>query len=214
MQVCAGDCETWENVGACIDGCSRPPMPSRSGADPVCIPAGPFIMGTPDYPNAQPVTEVMLSEFYLDRFPVTNMRAAQCRDDGGCPTVDEFFSTSELSRYYMANLDEARRFCIWDGGTVVSEAQWEKAGRGFAPDERPHSWGVDPGDEDMHPVIGARTHPTPDAFPLAVSPFGVRQMGSTSELTDSYPILDYSTISPTDPFYPGDDDYTVARGAS
>jgi formylglycine-generating enzyme required for sulfatase activity len=195
---CSAAC-AWAESRPCEAVCTRPALASRSGADPVCIPAGPFVLGS-DEPastvgsRGRPERRVILSEYYIDRYPVTRARYEMCLADGACPAATgayvayyEMHPSDSFPGSVPPNAGEA--FCLWDGGTLVTEFQWEKAARGVYPDRRLHSWGADGPDP-------CRTHPAPacpdgyfpitaSQFPDAVSPYGVRLMGSLLERTST-----------------------------
>lgn len=218
-RTCSTDCRWSLPTGACVGTCSGAPMPSRSGADPVCIPAGPFILGSEELPDAQPVREITLSEFWIDRTPVTRARFDQCLDEGVCiplhPVDQELYDMlgpNDLAVYVNWS---AAIFCEWDGGRLPSEFQWEKAARGPAPDERRHAWGDEDGGCEQHPWDGCRSSVIPaDAFPLNVSPFGVRLLGIRREPTRTGEDTNYSDIPDIDPegFAPASEGDRVFRG--
>ncbi len=202
LRRCSTECR-WETEGACEVVCSRLPHASRSGADPVCIPAGPFVLGAEVTTRAIPVQVVSLSEFYVDRVPVTKARYEMCRRDGACPdpsdlalydaTADGDFATGLVWPSAVA-------FCAWDGGALINEYQWEKAARGAAPDTRLRPWGDAVGDCAHHPWTGCNLGVFPvDSFPASVSPFGVRLLGSLLEWTASVFTLSHDGVSDTDP---------------
>ena len=129
------------------------PTPSRSapefispiGGKMVLIPEGEFMMGSeePDAaPNEQPLTQVILSEFYMSGHPVTNAeyeqfdpKHRQKRMKGAGDNHPVVYVTSA----------EADRFCQWlglkDGKNyrLPTEAEWEYAARGN--DGRKYPWG-------------------------------------------------------------------------
>ncbi|UJR78622.1 FGE-sulfatase domain-containing protein [Sandaracinus amylolyticus] len=187
----------WESAGDCAFRCERAPHTSLSGADPVCVPAGPFVLGVHAGPLGSPEspeTTVVLSEFYIDRYPVTKARYELCRAAGICPapvaaSASEYdaLAPGDVVRHVPEGAEAA--FCRWDGGEVVTEFQWEKAARGPHPDRRQHSWGAEPSAAcSAHPgpeCPGLRFAADASTFPMAVSPFGVRMLGSLRERTSS-----------------------------
>ncbi|MFW5920873.1 MAG: formylglycine-generating enzyme family protein, partial [Polyangiales bacterium] len=201
MRMCTEEC-AW-NAGPCEATCLDPPASSRTGADPVCIPAGDFILGHEAYLDAKPVQTITMSELHVDRFPVTKERYDMCVDAGECTVSDDpdLYDSLEPGFYATGMTpEEAIVFCEWDGGALITEYQWEKVARGPAPDARLHPWGDDPGGCDHHPWEGCTERPFAiTAFPDAVSPYGVRQFGSSYELTQSRYTTSYRNISTTDP---------------
>jgi formylglycine-generating enzyme required for sulfatase activity len=206
--ICSASC-MWEETRACSSICTRPPRPSLSGADPVCIPAGPFVLGGGSGASS-PERMVILSEFYVDRYPVTRARYEMCRAAAACPPAAAAYAAAYAAlapETYPAWLPigAGPAFCTWDGGTLVTEFQWEKAARGPHPDRRMHSWGVEPADPcRAHPAPGCSTLEfaiTPTQFPDAISPYGVRMLGSLPERTSTPYLSGYAWIADgaTDP---------------
>lgn len=79
----------------------------------------------------------------------------------------------------------ARAYCLWRGGELPSEAQWEAAARG--KDDRVYPWG-DAQADARRVVANGRTGATEPvgSKPAGASPFGVLDMaGSLSEWTRS-----------------------------
>ncbi len=219
-ETCSATC-AWEVTGECSLRCARPPHPSRTGADPVCIPAGPFVLGRDGgtQPELRPERSITMSEYYVDRYPITKARFELCRAAGACTVAthpmlaDEYDALSP--EHYAAYLlpEAALAFCEWDGGRLISEYEWEKAARGSAPDRRFHSWG-DLGPDDCSTRPNA-TCPLPvrlAAFPAAVSPYGVRLLGSVPEHTRTWWGPDHSAVAAVDPEGPASAMYRVTRG--
>ncbi len=217
-QTCSDSC-AWEVTGDCMVHCGRAPMTSRTGADPACIPAGPFVLGAEGNSNRLPIRTINLSEFYIDRIPVTKARFQMCIDAGSCasPSDSELYDPLEDDQWVIGIVEShMMAFCEWDGGYLVSEYQWEKAARGPAPDARLNSWGDDPGGCNEHPWMGCRDWPVAvaGAFPGAVSPYGVRLMGSLWEGTSTWYAAGYDAIADgaTDPTGPSTGMYRTRRG--
>ncbi len=224
LRTCGGSC-AWSAYSDCevaASGCALPPGPSRSGADTVCIPAGTFILGRPrpgafESPtNSAPERRVYLSEYYIDRYPVTRARYEMCVTDGACPAItSEIYATLDPDHVVMGGTwAGADAFCTWDGGRLVSEFQYEKAGRGSEPDRRSESWGGTTGNcthaprGPGSPCPDYRMRATPTDYPAAVSPFGVRLLGSANEYTSTrshtYADMDPESFDPVPVIvYPG-----------
>jgi iron(II)-dependent oxidoreductase len=64
-----------------------PPGDGAADGKMVCVPDGPFVMGTDDtvwaYDNERPAHEVNLPAFYIDKTPVTNRAYLHFVEDGG-----------------------------------------------------------------------------------------------------------------------------------
>ncbi|MCA9610531.1 MAG: SUMF1/EgtB/PvdO family nonheme iron enzyme [Myxococcales bacterium] len=202
-ETCSATC-AWEATGSCEVACTSSPAPSRSGADPVCIPAGDFILGWAGEPTTTSVLTITLSEFHVDRVLVTKARYDTCVADGGCTAAanPDYYDIGD-GQFYANGVtwDQAFAFCEWDGGQLINEFQWEKAARGAAPDSRLRPWGDEIGSDCMqHPDTGCLDDSFPvTAFPASVSPWGVRLLGSTLEWTNSEWVSRYVDIPLTDP---------------
>ncbi len=109
------------------------------------IPAGRFLMGfspskaTPQDESSkseQPVHEVYLDLFYMDKTPVTN--AEYEKFDPGHKRCWE----DEKNDQPVVNVSwyEAYIYALWVGKRLLSEAEWEKVARGTT-DARQYPWG-------------------------------------------------------------------------
>jgi formylglycine-generating enzyme required for sulfatase activity len=111
----------------------------------VLIPEGEFMMGSeePDAaPNEQPLTQVILSEFYMSRHPVTNAQYEQFDPKHRQKRING--AGGDHPVVYVTSL-EADKYCQWlglrDGKNyrLPTEAEWEYAARGT--DGRKYPWG-------------------------------------------------------------------------
>ena len=137
------------------------------------IPAGTFIMGSDSgSDDEKPVHRPCLSEFYIDKYEVTNRQFKQFCDATGRKYPDDPGFT-EVSCYIRDCSDcpvvdvswaDAKSYAAWDGKSLPTEAQWEKAARGTDGQEYP--WGnkkaiqiahfVEPGQPTTLPEYEAR----------------------------------------------------------
>jgi formylglycine-generating enzyme required for sulfatase activity len=199
----------WVVITPCTADCI---LPARTNTpdykDEICIPGGPFIMGSdPGEGNAneRPEHEVILTPYYIDKFEVTVGRYQECVTDGVC--VELYAPEDSDYPAYNVTYDEAATFCQWDGGRVLpTEAQWEKAARGPSPREVPYPWGDDLPTCELVVASGCGAgHVKPvDVRPDGVSYYGVFQMaGNVSERCADYYDPDYYASSPiVDPIGP------------
>ena len=111
----------------------------------LAIPAGQFLMGRTVLSFEQPVHGVRLSAFCVDETEVTVAAYRACVSAGTCA-----FPTSGTACNYpvtgrddhpinCVNWNQAQTYCIWRGGSLPSEAQWEYVARG--PSARLYPWG-------------------------------------------------------------------------
>ncbi len=120
---------------------------SRDGMIEVYVPAGEFIMGSEDSDtdadnNEKPVRKVKLSDYWIDKYEVTEAQYKHCVDSGKCTSPNR-----SISRVYSypnhpitsVNWNQAKAYCDWVGGDLPTEAQWEKAARG--PNGNKYPWG-------------------------------------------------------------------------
>jgi hypothetical protein len=152
-QLCGATCE-WEPQTECISSCAGDRRASPATAEELCIPAGPYIRGSAEMSpnNVHDQQEVLVSAFFIDRFPVTNARYLECVEAGACveQSYDSlaFLRDPERTNYpFMgAHRSDAWAFCGWDGGRrLATNYEWGKAARGPAPRTNEYVW--DDGDQ-------------------------------------------------------------------
>lgn len=173
---------------------------SRIGAEPnemIHIPAGPFVRGT-DYrlPDEGPRHEVVLDEFLIDKFEVTNLQYKRFMDDTGQRSPSHFrnrtFPAGKADHpVTFVSWHEADAYCAWAGKRLPDDREWEKAARG--KDGRVFPWGSEFSiDKANTPVRWAAMYLQGDTTPVGAfeggkSPFGLYDMtGNVWEWTSSW----------------------------
>ena len=143
---------------------TRTPMPTglpglikdKKGVLMALIPAGEFLMGSPDSDtdaesDEKPQHRVFLDEYYIDVYEVTNAFYTACVTAGECAspvggnssrTHNNYYNSSVFEDYPVVNVDwnQAADYCVWRGSRLPSEAEWEKAARGGL-DGSKYLWG-------------------------------------------------------------------------
>ena len=207
------------------------------GAEMVRIPAGKFTMGSTEEDREKPVHEVVLGDYCIDKYPVTNAQYRKFCDATGRdypPNPDftgmpDYFTKNVDYPVLCASWEDARAYCEWAGKRLPTEAEWEKAARG--QDARKYPWGnaepdgtqcnfadkrsgmpwADKNVDDDY----ARTSPVRQ-YPAGASPYGVMDMaGNVWEWCNDWYADDcYKTSPAEDPKGPDSGSYRVLRGGS
>jgi formylglycine-generating enzyme required for sulfatase activity len=190
------------------------------GVSMVLVPEGEFIMGSENGDaDESPAHEVYLNSFYIDIYEVTNAAYKSCLMEGVCTlpektssfTRPDYFENSQYDNYPVININwnQANTYCEWRGGSLPTEAQWEKSARGV--DGRIFPWGnnfdhtrvnfcdkncsldwankdSDDGFEDTAPV---------GSYESGKSPYGIYDLaGNVSEWVNDWYDETYYQISP------------------
>ncbi|MEN8759857.1 MAG: SUMF1/EgtB/PvdO family nonheme iron enzyme [Desulfobacterales bacterium] len=186
----------------------------------VTIPGGPFLMGDDEDTDSSPKHEVMLPEFKIGRYPVTNsqylrfVEATQREwdseegrrpEDKNCPAVE---MTWHDARAYCAWLTDIQRkedkISAKEEMRLPTEAEWEKAVRGT--DGSVFPWG-NKWDETRCNTYESGLGQTcaVGMYPDGASPFGVLDMaGNVWEWTSSLWGKDLFDPEYKYPYDPGD----------
>jgi formylglycine-generating enzyme required for sulfatase activity len=208
----------------------------------ILIPAGPFQMGCTDsdpvdpycWSEQQPLHTVMLGDYYIDKYEVTNARYKVCVDARQCTapyasfsyTRPSYYGNVAFNDYPVINVDwrQATAFCKWVGKRLPTEAEWEKAARASG-DTRMYPWGNSEPDctklnfnhDDVNGT-GSCMGDTSQvgAYPAGASPYGVMDMaGNVFEWVNDWYGGNYYSVSPANnPQGPATGNYRVLRGGS
>jgi formylglycine-generating enzyme required for sulfatase activity len=202
----------------------------KDGMVEVYVPAGYFLMGSADSdPDAQddekPQHSVYLDAFWMDQTPVTEAMYARAVAAGACtapvnkgsPIPNTYYFIPEIADYPVihVNWEQAAAYCRWVGGSLPSEAQWEKAARGT--DGRIYPWGNQVPDTTRANFEGFGTTKV-GSFPGGASLYGALDMaGNVWEwVADWYSSRYYYSASKPvqNPTGPAKGVYRVVRGGS
>jgi formylglycine-generating enzyme required for sulfatase activity len=154
----------------------------------VYIPSGSFLMGTDNGAEVQrdeekPQRTIYLDGYWIDQTLVTNGDYHRCMDAGKCNglvSTTKYYSIFMNQSYtnhpvvYVTWFD-AEKYCAWVGGSLPTEAQWEKAARGT--DGRLYPWGNAFPDSKLanyDGILGMTS--MVGSFPKGASPYGVMDM--------------------------------------
>ena len=207
----------------------------------IYIPAGPFLMGTPDSYTAShssdehPQHSVYLSAYSIGKYEVTRgeYRAFLTATGRAAPQywaetqtwTTETFTQTENHPVVGVTYDDAEAYCAWAGGRLPTEAEWEKAARWTGSYPNVYPWG-DTWDAEKcnnyhdHNSAGGgygRSQTAPvGSYPSGASPYGCQDMaGSVWEwCKDWYSDTYYSQSPSTNPQGPTSGSYRVLRGGS
>ena len=190
------------------------------GSTLIYIPSGEFRMGGNAEDN--PERAVTLSAFWIYSTKVTNGQYAQCVEAEQCAAPGDEQSENSLSDPLLSNRpvtginwEQAALYCQWMGGTLPTEAQWEKTARG--PDGNTYPWGDSKpscGLLNFKHCLGRLTNS--NAYPAGMSLYGALDMaGNVFEWTaDWYDPTYYSTAPVEDPTGPIQGEGRSVRGSS
>jgi formylglycine-generating enzyme required for sulfatase activity len=165
---------------------------------------------------------VTLAAFDIDRCEVTVSQFDVCIEQGGCterPAADACNSATLGKGDHPANCvswEQAAAYCAWAGGTLPTEAQWERAARGTGT--RVFPWGNDEEQPCTRAVMGGDcasegTEPV-GTHPAGASPDHLFDMaGNVAEwVLDWYDPGYYGSSPEADPTGPDNGSERVVRG--
>ncbi|MEW5848126.1 MAG: SUMF1/EgtB/PvdO family nonheme iron enzyme [Myxococcota bacterium] len=157
---------------------------TRDGREMVRIPAGPFLFGSPS-------SSVVLPEFFIDRFPVTNTDYERFLFETEHPAPPHWSGRSAprgLEEHPVVGVShaDAQAYATWAGKSLPVEEEWEKAARGTQGWLWPHGPAfhqehVSPEWRKRH--VERKTIPVGRYSPRGESPFGIADVGHLWEWT-------------------------------
>ena len=190
------------------------------GSNLVYVPAGEFMMGDNSITDA-PQTNVNLDDYWMYQTEVTNRMYAGCVSVGACaPPAQErgtpTYDNPVYGNYPVVGIswDMAANYCSWAGGSLPTEAQWEKAARG--PEGNPYPWGNGGPSCDQANLAGCVSAiNSVSVYKNGASPYGALDMaGNVFEWAADWYGLDYYGTVLQNPLGPDSGEYRVIRGSS
>ncbi len=176
---------------------------AKDGSILISIPDGEFIMGSDLYSAEKPVQKIFLSQYYIDKYLVTNKQFEKFvdatkyvtdaeKDGSGMVRIGRRWKKVEGANWRkpdgltpiegkenypvtQVSYNDALSYCKWAGKDLPTEAQWEKAARG--PNGTKYPWGDSDPDDTManfDNIIG-NTAPV-DTYEKGQSHYGVFDM--------------------------------------
>lgn len=183
--------------------------------DWVTIPAGEFRMGSENDDSDEVVHKVYLNTYQIWRYEITNKQFNHCIRAGVCTGT----AVADKLDHPVTGVNwfQAKAYCGWVGGSLPTEAEWEKAARGT--DTRVYPWGegIDCGKANY--AVGSYcvgdTAPV-GSYESGKSPYDVYDMaGNVLEWVNDWYGETYYQNSPfSNPLGPETGTYRVLRGGA
>ncbi len=146
---------------------------ANAADDMAIIPGGKFLFG-------EDKKKIEVSDFYIDKYEVTNAQYKKFRSEHTFPAGKEDFPVVEISYF------DAEEYCKSLGKRIPKAEEWEKAARGT--DGRIYPWGDKFDSKNINSSEAAKEGPVKvGSFEKGKSPYGVYDMvGNVSEWTDTW----------------------------
>jgi len=194
----------------------------------VSIPPGEFTMGSNEYSAEKPVQHIHLDQYYIDKYPVTNQQYQEFvdktqyetdaeKEQNGLVRIGRRWKKIPEANWKMpdgltsvdgqennpvsqVSFNDAAAYCKWAGKDLPTEAQWEKAARGYSGFIYP--WGSSEPKENeanFDGMIGSTTPVT--EYEVGQSPYGLNDMAGNVKqwVKDWYGTGERAPKNPTGP---------------
>jgi formylglycine-generating enzyme required for sulfatase activity len=182
----------------------------KDGAEMVWVPEGEFLMGSEVY-RETPQRKVYLDGYWMYKYEVTVAQYEKfCSETGKLMATAPKWGWIDSHPIVNVSWNDAVDYAKWAGGSLPTEAQWEKAARGM--DGREYPWG-NQWDGSKCNNSGNGTQPV-GSYAAGVSPYGCMDMaGNVMEwCSDWYGDHYYKSAPSRNPSGPADGSYRVLRG--
>ncbi len=191
------------------------------------IPAGEFSMGIPEGKiDEKPAHIVYVDAYWMDKTEVSNSQYASCVDAGFCSEPvsikslkrSDYYINEDYVDYPVINItwQQAVDYCIWAGGRLPTEAEWEKAAKG--PDGFLYPWGDELIEANLNYSGSGINDPKPVTdYADGASGYGILNLsGNVAEwVSDRYAENWYSVAAPAEnPTGPETGAFRILRGGS
>jgi eukaryotic-like serine/threonine-protein kinase len=154
----------------------------KDGSRMILVPGGIVFVGAmiddeAVFSSEKPINAIMVSAFYIDRFPVTIKQFLQFirETNYDYPHKDTLDQRYENHPVVNVTWYDALAFARWAGKRLPLEVEWEKAARGT--DGRKYPWGNVWDRERLNCALLGSLRTTPvGLFPKGSSPYGCQEM--------------------------------------